>query len=178
MIRQFSSILISRTGGRFKKFGGPIVILHKNLFNKEGFAFILLSSKPNIGGGRVPPALTFKNQKSQKPEDYFQENSLGYWKNRKRFGLEFYVGHSNYRIHSRCPLTTITNSDPANVTFRKPWSFFWIFCPAIISCFQFEFMMTFSIFATKGDIYAAVFVRGFVFWGQFQQNNIHSLRNI
>ena len=39
-------------------------------------------------------------------------------------------------------------------------SFF--FRPAGISCIQFEFMMTYSIFATKGNIHAAVFVKGFV----------------
>ena len=59
----------------------------------------------NIGGSAVPPlsswplglpVLIFKNQKSQNPEDYFEENSLGYWKSRNQFGLKFKVGHSNY----------------------------------------------------------------------------------
>jgi hypothetical protein len=48
-----------------------------------------------------------------------------------------------------------------------------VFRPAIISCVQFEIMMTYSIFATKEDIQAAVFVRGCVnLLKQFRKNNI------
>ena len=50
---------------KLQKFGGPIVILHKKLFNKEAFAFILLLSQPNIGGeGSADPDL----QESEKPK--------------------------------------------------------------------------------------------------------------
>ena len=37
-----------------------------------------------------------------------------------------------------------------------------IFCPGIISWVQFKIMMTYSIFATKEDTQAAIFVRGCV----------------
>ena len=55
----------------------------------------------------------------------------------------------------------IGESYPANVLFGKSRTKYliFIFCPAIISCVQFEIMMTYSIFATKEDIQAAVFCK-------------------
>ena len=57
------------------------------------------------------------------------------------------------KINSRCLLATIADYDPANVIFGKSWRFWWLswllFFPVIISCVQFEFMMTYSIFATE-----------------------------
>ena len=57
---------------------------------------------------------------------------------------------------SKCIMTTIAESYPANVLFGKSLTFFWISClffrPPIISCVQFQIMMTCSIFATKEDI--------------------------
>ena len=62
-------------------------------------------------------------------------------------------------------MTIIAESYAADVLF--------IFCPAIISFAQFEIMMTYSIFATKKNIHAAVFVRGCGnLLKQFQKNNI------
>ena len=72
-------------------------------------------------------------------------------------------------------MTTIADSDPANVIFgnhgvsSEYLSLF--FCPANISCVQLEFMMTYSIFSTKEDIHAAVVV-AWIYQGQFRQNNI------
>jgi glutamine synthetase type III len=51
-------------------------------------------------------------------------------------------------------LTTIADFDPANVISGKLQSFF--FCPAIISYIKFEFMMTYSIFATEKDSHAGL----------------------
>ena len=51
-----------------------------------------------------------------------------------------------------------------------------VFRPAIISCVQFEIMMTYSIFATKEDIHAAVFVRGCVNLLKRFREKQHSLK--
>ena len=85
----------------------PKQLLTKSIFYIEDHTRkkVLILLWINIGGSAVAPlslwpvglpVLIFKNQKSQKPEDYFEENSLGYWKSRNKFGLEFKVEHSYY----------------------------------------------------------------------------------
>ena len=65
--------------------------------------------------------------------------------------------YTYYTINTRCLLVTIINSNPANVISENHGvsseylNFF--FCPSIIYCVQFEFMMTYFIFATRETIF-------------------------
>ena len=61
-------------------------------------------------------------------------------------------------------MTTIAESYPANWGNHGVSSEYlsFVFRPVIISCVQFEIMMTYSISAIKEDIQAAVFVSGCV----------------
>ena len=82
--------------------------------------------------------------------DHLPTHCWHLWKNlfsEIRENLHIIDISSTTYLSTRCIMTMIAESYPSNVIFRKSWSFSeylsFVFFPAIISCVQFEIMMTF-----------------------------------